>query len=78
MKYFNYHAQAKKLITANHLMCAEYVDKYRHISPALILYFDNHAPIPIRQYMWGQYEDIIKSCDMSVTDRRTVTKNTQD
>ena len=47
--YFNYHAQAKMLIKQNHLVKYQIVEKWNNISPALVLFFDNHKPMPIRQ-----------------------------
>lgn len=55
MTYFNYHAIAKNLIKANHCISCSVFSKYKHIYPALVLYFDNHRPIPIREYMWQDY-----------------------
>lgn len=53
--YYNYHAKAKQLIADGHLVKMEIVDKWNAISPALVLYFDNHKPMPIRQYRWDEY-----------------------
>ena len=53
--YYNYHAQAQKLIAEGHLIKMEIVKKWNNISPALVLYFDNHRPMPIRQYRWDEY-----------------------
>lgn len=53
--YYNYHAKAKQLISEGHLIKAEIVEKWHNISPALVLYFDNHRPMPIRQYRWDEY-----------------------
>lgn len=55
MPYFNYHAKAKKLITDGHLTHWEFVDTWNGISPALLLYFDNNKPMPIREYRWAEY-----------------------
>lgn len=55
MGYFNYHAKAKQLIESGHLTKAEIVERWNAISPALVLYFDNHRPMPIREYKWDQY-----------------------
>lgn len=59
MSYYNYHAKAKNLISEGHLVSWEIVDKWNSISPALILYFDNNKPIPIREYRWDEYWKII-------------------
>lgn len=53
--YYNYHAQAKKLIDEGHLIRCEIVDQWNNIKPALVLYFDNHKPMPIRSYRWDEY-----------------------
>ena len=55
--YFNYHAKAKQLIREGHLIKSEIVDKWNNISPALVLFFDNHKPMPIRKYRWDDYID---------------------
>lgn len=55
MGYYNYHAQAKKLINEGHLVKMEIVPKWNSISPALVLFFDNHRPMPIREYRWSEY-----------------------
>ena len=55
MSYYNYHAKAKQLIADGHLINMEIVDRWNTIAPALVLYFDNHRPMPIRQYRWDEY-----------------------
>lgn len=59
MAYFSYHAKAKKLISEGHLVNYEIVSSWRNISPALVLYFDNNRPMPIREYKWDEYFKII-------------------
>ena len=53
--YYNYHGQAHKLIAEGHLIGYEIVDQWNNIKPALVLYFDNHKPMPIRSYRWDEY-----------------------
>lgn len=53
--YYNYHATAKKLIAEGHLIKFEILDHWNNIKPALVLFFDNHAPMPIRSYRWDEY-----------------------
>lgn len=53
--YYNYHARAKALISEGHLIRMEIVERWNAISPALVLYFDNHRPMPIREYRWDEY-----------------------
>ena len=61
MPYYNYHAIAKRLINDNHLIAVTVFNEYKNIRPALVLYFDNHRPIPIRDYMWDEYLDKIRN-----------------
>ena len=55
MSYYNYHAQCKKLIQNNHIIGATIFDSYKHISPALVLYFDNP------QEKYKEIQDIINA-----------------
>ena len=55
MAYFNYHGKAKKLIKEGHFINYEIVDNWNGIRPALVLYFDNNKPMPIREYKWDEY-----------------------
>ena len=57
--YFNYHAKAKKLIAEGHLTDYEIVDCWNGISPALVLFFDNNKPMPIREHRWDEYFKIL-------------------
>ena len=57
MAYFNYHATAKKLIEQGKLKDYYFTDKYKNISPALVLIFDDatHPIMPIRIEKWKEY-----------------------
>ena len=59
MRYFNYHAKAKQLIASGELVKYEFVKSYNKISPALVLYFKNYRPMPIREYRWPEYFEIL-------------------
>lgn len=59
MSYYNYHAKARKLISEGHLVTFEIVDTWNRISPALVLYFDNNKPMPIREYRFEEYLSIL-------------------
>lgn len=59
MGYYNYHGQAKNLIKEGHLIGYEFVDRWNAIAPALVLYFDNHIPMPIREERWSEYLAIL-------------------
>lgn len=66
MAYFNYHAKARSLIRAGHCVKAEIVEKYKDISPALVLYFDNHIPMPIRVYRFDEYLNLLSQCNITI------------
>lgn len=57
--YYNYHAQAQRLIADGHLIGYEFLDKYNGIGPCLLLKFDNHRPMPIRDHKWDLYMPLI-------------------
>lgn len=57
--YFNYHAKIRKLISEGHLTHFEFVERYNNISPALILYFDNNKPMPVREHRFLEYKTLL-------------------
>lgn len=57
--YYNYHAKVRQLIKEGHMVGFEIVPKWNSISPALVFFFDNHKPMPIRKYRWDEYCDVI-------------------
>ncbi|MBO4937304.1 MAG: thermostable hemolysin delta-VPH [Clostridia bacterium] len=59
MFYYNYHGIAKRLIKEGHLLSYSIMPKWNDISPALVLFFDNHNPMPIREYHWEDYLKLI-------------------
>lgn len=59
--YFNYHAKAKSLIASGHCLGYEFLNSYHKISPCLLLYFDNHAPMPIRKHKFEEYKFFLAS-----------------
>lgn len=60
MAYYNYHAKAKNLIATGHLIHFEITENWNGIKPALVLYFDNNRPMPIREYMFDDYLSILQ------------------
>ena len=60
MAYFNYHAKAKGLIRSDSCIGYKVLDNYNGIKPALVLFFDSHRPMPIRQKMWQDYFLLLK------------------
>ena len=61
MAYFNYHATAKRLIAEGKLIDYYFTERYRHITPALVLMFDDekHPLMPIREERWEEYAELI-------------------
>ena len=41
-------------------MKAEFVEKYKDISPALILYLDNNIQMPIRLHRFDEYFELLQ------------------
>ena len=64
MSYYNYHGIAKRLIQHGHLTSYEFVNKWNAISPALVLFFDCHPPMPIREYRWPEYMEFISNLNL--------------
>lgn len=71
MVYFNYHAKAKALIKNENCFAATIFENYHNIKPALVLYFNNNQPLPIREYMWEEYSQLLKQHNISIQDTRT-------
>ena len=61
--YFNYHGKVKQAIDSDIVTKIEIVDNYNGISPAMVLYFKNHKPMPIREHKWDDYIQYILFCD---------------
>ena len=55
MAYFNYHAKIKKLILNGQLTHYEIVENWNGIKPALVFYFKNHKPMPVREKRFEEY-----------------------
>lgn len=58
--YYNYHARITRLIKEGHLFKFEFLDNYNGIAPCLLLYFDNHRAMPIRDHKFEYYLALIK------------------
>ena len=56
--YFNYHAKVKKLINDGRLVSFGFYENWNGISPALVLFFDDEKPMPIREYRWQEYLEL--------------------
>lgn len=58
---YPYHNKIKQRIKNNELTGYEYVDKYKKISPCLLLYFSTEPMLrPIRKHRFDEYESILK------------------
>lgn len=58
---YPYHNKIKQRIKNNELVKYEYVDKYKDISPCLLLHFSTEPKIrPIRQHRFLEYEKILE------------------
>lgn len=64
MPYYNYHATAKRLIREGRLSGWLICARYRNISPALLLFFDDvrHPVMPIREYRFEEYLPLLENC----------------
>jgi len=57
---YPYHNKIRQRIKNHELEGYEYVDKYKQISPCLLLYFNTEPKIkPIREHRFKEYEEII-------------------
>ena len=61
MPYFSYHGTAKKMIAEGKLTGYYFAERYRGISPALVLLFDDpiHPVMPVREYRWEEYRPLL-------------------
>ena len=66
MSYFNFHANVKNLIKSGNCLEVTIFQEYHKIQPAMVFYFKNHKPIPIRFYRWQEYYPLIKQFNLIV------------
>ena len=58
---YPYHNKIKQRIKNNELIRYEYLDKYKSISPCLLLHFETEPKLrPIREHRFEEYEGILK------------------
>lgn len=72
MTYFNYHAKAKKLLKSGTCISCSIFSNYHNIKPALVLYFNNSKPIPIREYMWFEYLPILQQLNIPINNEENI------
>lgn len=67
---YPYHNQIKKRIANGELVAFEFVEKYKQISPCLVLHF-NTAPYsrPIRSHRFEEYEPILAEWKVKKADQ---------
>jgi len=59
---YPYHNKIKQRIKNKELINYEYVNKYKNISPCLLLHFTTDPKIrPIREHRFEEYEQFFKS-----------------
>ena len=59
---YPYHNKIKQRIRNKELIRYEYVDKYKNISPCLLLFFSTNPQIrPIREHRFDDYEILFKN-----------------
>jgi len=56
---YPYHNKIKQRIFNNELLSYEFVEKYKDISPCLLLHFDTEPKVrPIREHRFKEYDDL--------------------
>ena len=59
---YPYHNKIKQRIKNNELISYEYLEKYKNISPCLLLHFDTKPYLrPIREHRFNEYEELLKN-----------------
>ena len=59
---YPYHNKIKQRIKQKELIHYEYVEKYKNISPCLVLHFSTEPKIrPIREHRFEEYEKFFKT-----------------
>ena len=58
--YYSYHAVAKRLIREGKLTDFRRVERWGRISPAFVLFFADHRPMPIREDRVAEYAELIE------------------
>lgn len=57
--YFNYHAKVKKKINEVGVERVEFVERYKNISPAILIHFKDGNMMPIREQKFLEYVALI-------------------
>lgn len=65
--YFNYHSKVKQVINDDVITKIEIVDNWNGISPAMVIHFKNHSPMPIREHKWDEYIALLTQDNYELT-----------
>lgn len=58
---YPYHNRIKQRINNGELISYEFVEKYKNISPCLVLYFKTEPYVrPIREHRFSEYRELLK------------------
>lgn len=58
---YPYHNKIKQRIRNKELVRYEYLEKYKNITPCLLLHFDTEPKIrPIREHRFEEYEELLR------------------
>lgn len=66
MAYFSYHGKIRKLVKGGELEKVVFVERYKQISPALVLFFKTHAPMPVRKHRFEEYKEFLEKYGFEV------------
>lgn len=72
--YFNYHAKIKKLISEGEFVKFEILENYHGIKPAMLIFFKNHPPMPVREHRFEEYFKLFDSLPKSDKTRKIAKK----
>lgn len=62
---YPYHNKIKQRINNKEFIRYEYVEKYKNISPCLLLHFETEPKIrPIREHRFEEYEALFKTLSL--------------
>ena len=63
---YPYHNKIRQRIKNKELISYEFVEKYKSISPCLLLYFETEPKLrPIREHRFEEYEEIFNEMNNS-------------
>jgi hypothetical protein len=62
---YPYHNKIKQRIKNGELVKFEFVEKYKDISPCLLLYFKTEPFVkPVREHRFAEYKLILDACEL--------------